>query len=172
MVVGTGHALKTRVKKTASAKASRAKTQRLDRRSGTGRSRVESPKKGGCGGKTVWGRWVSTRRAGSLFFPFGCFSARAIPGAGWRDVPGVCVCVWRSGGSAASIEGGEGRRDLAKGAIVSCGGLGPWMALTNRSNKRFGQGELNLGVFAGWGAPGLGSRVAERALAASCFQVI
>lgn len=57
MVVGTDHDAKKRLKKDSYAKLMRAKNQRLDRHSGTGRSRVESPKKGGCGGKTVWGSY-------------------------------------------------------------------------------------------------------------------
>lgn len=55
MIGGAEHNFQKSKKAEAHKKNVKAKTTRLDRRSGTGRSRNESPKKKGSGSKTVWG---------------------------------------------------------------------------------------------------------------------
>ncbi|GMH35307.1 hypothetical protein BSKO_03175 [Bryopsis sp. KO-2023] len=55
MIGGTEHNFHKSKKAEEHKKNLKAKTNRLDRRSGTGRPRNESPKKNGSGSKTVWG---------------------------------------------------------------------------------------------------------------------
>eukprot|EP00210_Caulerpa_lentillifera_P003459 g3301.t1 len=55
MVAGSEHNFRVEQKTASQERKLKAKTGQLQRRSHTGRSRKESPKKGGAGGKTVWG---------------------------------------------------------------------------------------------------------------------
>eukprot|EP00210_Caulerpa_lentillifera_P002976 g2841.t1 len=55
MVAGSEHTVRVEQKTASHERQMKAKTGQLQRRSNTGRSRKENPKKGGAGGKTVWG---------------------------------------------------------------------------------------------------------------------